>query len=56
MFGKKSQSRDTNFSYCFGMIEKDANSIDVEKITFSAEKNMHANKALFSKMKISISI
>lgn len=31
MFGKKSQSRDTNFSYSFGMIEKDENSIDVEK-------------------------
>lgn len=31
MFGEKSQSRDTNFSYSFGMIEKDENSIDVEK-------------------------
>lgn len=44
MFGKKSQSRDTNFSYCFGMIEKDTNSIDVEKITFSAEKTCMQTK------------
>lgn len=47
MFGEKSQSRDTNFSYCFSMIEKDTNSIDVEKITFSAEKTCMQTKLYF---------
>lgn len=51
MFGEKCQSRDTNFSYCFSMIEKDTNSIDVEKITFSAEKTCMQTKLYFPRWK-----